>query len=248
MKGRVVAITGANRGIGAAAAAEFVRAGAQVALLVRDVEQASGLVASLGPQARAFTCDVAQSASVAQAIDGVVGWGGGLDVMVNNAGVIEPIAALHEADPADFAAAIATNLAGVFHGMRAALPVMRAAGRGTILTVSSGAAHNPIEGWGAYCSGKAGALMLTRVAHLENAGHGIRVMGLSPGTVATDMQVVIKASGINEVSRLDPAVHIPAGWPARALVWMCSSDADDWLGQDVKLRDGDIRRRIGLVA
>ena len=72
-------------------------------------------------------------------------------------------------------------------------------------------------------------------------------MGLSPGTVATDMQVRIKASGVNPVSQLDPAVHIPADWPARALLWMCSPDADGWLGQEISLRDQGIRARVGLI-
>ena len=140
------------------------------------------------------------------------------------------------------------NLKGVFHGMRAVLPIMRAQGGGTIITVSSGAAVSPIEGWSAYCASKAGALMLTRMAHLEEAAHGIRVLGLSPGTVATDMQVKIKASGVNAVSQLDFSVHIPAEWPARALLWMCGPQADDWLGQDISLRDDSIRRAVGLIA
>jgi NAD(P)-dependent dehydrogenase (short-subunit alcohol dehydrogenase family) len=89
--------------------------------------------------------------------------------------------------------------------------------------------------------------MLTRVAHLEEGGHGIRVLGLSPGTVATEMQVAIKASGINPVSQLDPAVHVPPEWPARALLWMCSNAADAWLGGDVSLRDEGVRRAAGLI-
>ena len=71
-------------------------------------------------------------------------------------------------------------------------------------------------------------------------------MGLSPGTVATQMQREIKASGINPVSQLDWSVHIPPEWPAEALVWMCSPDADDWLGDDVSLRDESIRARVGV--
>ena len=71
-------------------------------------------------------------------------------------------------------------------------------------------------------------------------------MGLSPGTVATQMQREIKASGINAVSRLDWSVHIPPEWPAKALVWMCSDKAQDQVGQEVSLRDEEIRRRIGL--
>jgi NAD(P)-dependent dehydrogenase (short-subunit alcohol dehydrogenase family) len=123
---------------------------------------------------------------------------------------------------------------------------MIARGGGTILTVGSGAAYRPLEGWSAYCTAKAGALMLTRAVHLEASGAGVRAISLSPGTVATDMQARIRASGINPVSRLDWSEHIPPEWPARALVWMCGAEADAFLGEEVSLRDPAIRARIGL--
>jgi NAD(P)-dependent dehydrogenase (short-subunit alcohol dehydrogenase family) len=154
---------------------------------------------------------------------------------------------LADADPEAWSRVIDINLKGVFYGMHAALPVMRAAGGGTILTVSSGAAHGPVEAWSHYCASKAGAAMLTRCLDKENGQSGIRAMGLSPGTVATQMQREIKASGINPVSQLDWSDHIPADWPARALLWMCSSDADPWIGQEISLRDESIRTRIGLI-
>jgi NAD(P)-dependent dehydrogenase (short-subunit alcohol dehydrogenase family) len=172
---------------------------------------------------------------------------GRLDVLINNAGVIDPIARLADADPVAWSAAVDINLKGVFYGCRAVLPMMKRQGSGTIINLSSGAAYSPLEGWSAYCSSKAGVLMLTRALHLEEAAWGLRVLGLSPGTVATEMQVKIKASGINAVAALDPSVHVPADWPARALLWMCGSGADAWLGDDVKLRDEVVRRAAGLV-
>ena len=247
MTGKVVAITGASRGIGAAAAREFAAAGAKVGLIARSEEEISAIAAEIGATAIALTCDTASSAAVMGAIQRIESAFGAVDVLINNAGVIEPIAPISKADPAAWDKAIDINLKGVFHGMRAVMPGMIARRAGTIITVSSGAAHNPLEGWSAYCSAKAGAAMLTRVAHHE-AGHaGLRVMGLSPGTVATEMQVKIRASGVNPISQLDPAVHIPADWPAKALVWMCSAEADDLLGEEVQLRDETIRRRIGLI-
>jgi NAD(P)-dependent dehydrogenase (short-subunit alcohol dehydrogenase family) len=142
---------------------------------------------------------------------------------------------------------IDVNLNGVFYGMRAALPVMKSNGGGSILTISSGAAHHPIEAWSHYCASKAAVNMLTRCVHLEEAEHGIRAIGLSPGTVATQMQREIKASGINPVSQLNWEDHIPADWPARCLLWMCSSAADRFLGDEISLRDDAIRREVGLV-
>ena len=247
MKGKVVIITGASRGIGAAAARVFAEAGAKVALIARSGNAIAALADQIGPAALALPCDIADWSEVEAAIGKVLGWAGRIDVLVNNAGVIEPIARLAEADPEVVAQSYRINLLGVFHGMRAVLPAMHQQGQGTILTVSSGAAHNPLEGWGAYCSGKAGAAMLTRAAHLEEGPAGIRVMGLSPGTVATEMQVIIKASGVNPVSQLDPSVHIPADWPARTLLWMCGPEADPWLGKEISLRDEGIRRAVGLI-
>jgi NAD(P)-dependent dehydrogenase (short-subunit alcohol dehydrogenase family) len=247
MQGKVVAITGASRGIGAAAARVFAAAGAKVALLARSEGEIDALAAEIGPAALALRCDVADWASVQQAVATVVQRFGRLDVLVNNAGTIDPIARLADVDPAAWGRAVDVNLKGVFHGLRAAIPVMRAQGSGTIITVSSGAARAALEGWSSYCAGKAGALMLTQAAHLEERPHGIRVLGLSPGTVATEMQVKIKASGINPVSQLDPAVHIPADWPARALLWMCGPEADPWLGTDVMLRDEAVRKAVGLI-
>lgn len=246
MQGKVVAITGASRGIGAAAARAFAAAGAHVVLMARSVADLTPLASETG--GLALHCDVADWTSVNAAVARAVEAFGRLDVMVNNAGQIEPISPLAEADPADWARAVQVNLTGTFHGLRAAIPVMRAQGAGTIINISSGAATSPLEGWSAYCASKAGALMLTRAAHLEEGGRGLRILGLSPGTVATDMQRVIAASGVNPVSRIAWEDHIPPEWPAKTLLWMCTPAADAFLGQDVKLRDEDIRRRVGLIA
>jgi NAD(P)-dependent dehydrogenase (short-subunit alcohol dehydrogenase family) len=247
LTGRTVLITGASRGIGAEAARVFAEAGANVALVARSADSIADLAGEIGQKAVAIPCDISRYWEVAQAVENCVTAFGGLDILINNAGVIEPIARMDEADPEAWGQVIDINLKGVFHGMRAALPVMEAAGGGTILTVSSGAAHNPIEAWSHYCASKAGAAMLTRSLHKEMAEKGIRAIGLSPGTVATQMQREIKASGINPVSQLDWSVHIPADWPAKALLWMCSSEADVYLGEEISLRDEDIRKKVGLV-
>lgn len=244
IRGKVVLITGASRGIGAATARRFAALGAKLGLAGRPSPALEAVARETG--GTLIPCDVAVAAEVSAAVAAMVRAHGRLDVLINNAGMIEPIALLAEADPDTWGQQIDVNLKGVFHGLRAALPVMLSQGGGTILTIGSGAAYNALEGWSGYCASKAGAIMLTKAAHLE-AGDTVRVLSLSPGTVATDMQRAIKGSGVNAVSRLDWETHVPAEWPAEALLWMCTPDADEFRGGEVALRDEGIRRRLGLV-
>lgn len=248
LQGKTVIVTGASRGIGAASAQAFAEAGANVVLLARSGDAIGAIARSIGDSALAVSCDVVRWSQVKAAVDHAVSRFGGVDVLVNNAGVIEPISMLRDADPAGWSMAFDINLKGVFHGIRAVVPVMRKAGGGTVINVGSGAAHNALEGWSHYCASKAAALMLTEALHKEEAAAGIRALSLSPGTVATDMQREIRASRVNPVSAMAWDAHIAPEWPAQALVWMCSPEADGYLGGEVSLRDADVRARIGLTA
>lgn len=249
LSGKTVVVTGASRGIGAAAAEAIATEGASLLLLARSSDGITALASRLrkaGHVAEAMTCDVAEFTQVQAAIGRAHEAFGRVDALINNAGVIEPIGPLASADPKAWSHAADINFRGVFNGMRAVLPEMRRQGSGVIVNLGSGAAHNPLEGWSHYCAAKAATAMLTRCAHLENRGRGIRVFSLSPGTVATDMQRKIKASGINAVSQMDFAQHAPASDPAQALVWLLTDDAAALAGQEVSLREPDIRARIGL--
>lgn len=247
LTGKVAMITGASRGIGAAAAHVFAEAGAKVVLLARNGEAIAELAGEIGENAVAVPCDISRYWEVQAAVNAALEAFGQLDILIGNAGILQPITHLVNADPDEWGQVIDVNIKGVFNGFRAAMPVMMAGGGGTIITVSSGAAHSPLEGWSAYCTSKAGAAMLTRAAHLEAADKGMRIMGLSPGTVATQMQRDIKASGVNPVSELNWEDHVPPEWPARALLWMCGPEADGHLGEEISLRDEGVRRRIGVI-
>lgn len=247
MDGKVVAITGASRGIGAAAARVFADEGARVALLARSGDEIADLAGEIGPAALAVPCDVSRYWEMETAIKATVDAFGRLDILIGNAGIVQPIGHMDGLDPDAWGQTIDINLKGVFHGMHAALPVMLAQDGGTVITISSGAAHGPVEGWSAYCAAKAGAAMLTRMLDKEYGDRGILAIGLSPGTVATDMQREIKASGINPVSQLSWDDHIPADWPARALVWLAGQAGRAYAGQEVSLRDEAVRKEVGLT-
>jgi 3-oxoacyl-[acyl-carrier protein] reductase len=241
---KVVLVTGASRGIGEAASIALAKAGAAVMLTARDGARIAAVAARIeaaGGRAATSMCDVSDFASVAAVVAETVARFGRLDALINNAGVIEPIASVGAADPATWARNIQINLVGAFHCIRACLETMRVAGSGTIVNISSGAAHRPLEGWSAYCTGKAGLAMLTRA-------EGIRVFGFAPGTIDTDMQVTIRASGVNQISKIPRADLAPVSHPAKAIVYLCGADADDLAGQELSLRDEDLRRRVGLPA
>lgn len=246
MTNRVVVIAGASRGIGAETARAFAARGDRVVLLARDRKVLRALAGEIGENALAIPCDVRNFAQVEQAVLEGVETFGSCDVLINNAALIEPVGLLHELDPKAWAQLIDVNVTGVFNGIRAVLHLMLAAGGGHVLTVSSGAAHRPYEGWSAYCASKAAVAMLTRSLHLEYGGRGIHAMGLSPGTVATDMQRTIRESGIGPVAQIPWEDHVPPHWPAQALVWMASEDARAHAGEEIRLRDPEILQKLNL--
>jgi 3-oxoacyl-[acyl-carrier protein] reductase len=249
LNGKNAIVTGASRGIGADAAREFASAGVSVVLVARDKGSIDALAQEIndaGGKAVACRCDVGSYDDVVRAVEACHEHFGRVDILVNNAGVIEPIARLGDSDPALWDLAVDINVKGVYHGIRACLDDMVRAGSGVIVNVSSGAATSALEGWSHYCSTKAAVLSLTRCVHAEYAEHGVRVVGMSPGTVATGMQIAIKASGINPISQLDPSVHIPPVWAARAIVWLCTAAGESYDGGDFSLKSQESRDLIGL--
>lgn len=240
VKGKTVVITGASKGIGAATARVLARHGARVVLVARSTGGLKDLAEETG--GTAIPCDVSDFEAVQTAIEAA----GAVDVLINNAGLIDPIARLADSDPAAWGQVVDVNVKGVYHGLRAALPGMIARGHGTIINISSGAATSALEGWSHYCATKAAVLSLTRVADKEVRGAGVRVMGLSPGTVATDMQRDIAASGINPVSQLPWDAHIPAEWVGQAIAVLMGPEGDAWRGQDFSLKTEEGRQIAGL--
>ncbi len=250
LDGKTAIITGASRGIGAATARVLAQHGAKVLLAARSVEQCDVVAQDIiqsGGQAAVIRCDVTVYTDLEAAVATANSTFGRVDILVNNAGTIDPIARLADSDPDSWDNVVDINLKGVYHGIRAVLPGMEQQQSGIIINISSGAATNALEGWSHYCATKAGVLSLTRCVHKEYAHSGIRCIGLSPGTVATNMQVSIKDSGMNPVSEMDFSAHIPPEWPARAIAWLCTEEAAELSGTDFSIKTDEGRRRAGLI-
>lgn len=245
----VIVVTGASRGIGAATARELARQGAKVVLAARSKEQVETVADTIraeGGEALACSCDVSHYDDVQALRDTALARYGKITGLVNNAGVVEPIARLEKSDPTLWAQAVTINLVGAYHTIRALLPAFYEQDKGVIVNLSSGAAFAPLEGWSVYCSSKAGLAMLTRAAALEAEGKNVQVYGFSPGLVDTDMQAQIRASGINRVSQIAKDSLSQPQEIAGAVAWLCTPAAADLSGQELDVRDPGLRRRIGL--
>lgn len=232
LTGKRALVTGGSRGIGAAVVRAFAEAGAQVTYTAR---RAGG---PLGPGITPMIADVADHVAMAALM------AQGFDIVVNNAGIIGPIGRMDAVEPIAWGQNITINLVGAYGVIHGAI---RANAACTIINLSSGAARRPLEGWSAYCAGKAGLAMLTRAAHEEFGPHGLRIFGFAPGVVDTDMQGEIRASGLNPVSLLPRESLASVDDPARGILWLCEADADRYLGQEVDVRAPDFRAAAGLA-
>lgn len=185
-QGKRILITGAAKGIGRAAAEGFAREGAFVALV--DCEPLDDLVAGLtqnGHRALAVTADVGNSNEVARAADEAIAWAGGLDVLVNNAG-IHFARRIDEYTAEEFDRLLRVNLRSVFDFIRAALPELRAS-RGTIVSVSSMTALVGQDRGAAYAATKGALISMTKSLAIELAPDGIRVNCVCPAGVDTQL-------------------------------------------------------------
>jgi 3-oxoacyl-[acyl-carrier protein] reductase len=189
LRGKVAMVTGGSRGIGLAIARALVAEGVQVAITGRNeahLSSARPQIEAAGPGAvETLQADVRREADVKNAVEATVSRFGGLDILINNAGIgiFSGVAAMTAAQWSDV---IDTNLTGVFHTCHAALPHLQKRGGGFIINISSLAGKNPFADAAAYCASKAGLNAFSEALMQEVRYDNIRVSYVMPGSVATD--------------------------------------------------------------
>jgi NAD(P)-dependent dehydrogenase (short-subunit alcohol dehydrogenase family) len=189
LEGKVAIVTGASSGIGYASAALFAREGARVVAAARrraPLDQLVAEVEAAGGQAIAMAGDVTDEDFARRLVDTAIERFGGLDVALNNAGVLGPLGPAHELPLSAWRETIETNLTSAFIGAKVQVPAMVQRGRGSIVFTSSFVGHHlGVPGTAAYAASKAGMIGLTRTLAAELGPSGIRVNALLPGGTDT---------------------------------------------------------------
>lgn len=250
LAGKVVIVTGGAAGIGKATALAFAREGCRVA--VWDVspkgEEVAAACREAGGEGRFFAVDVANAEAVEKAVQDVVALWGGVDVLVNNAGIVRDAQLVKYKDgqvlsrmsDEQWEAVIGVNLRGVFHCTRAVAPVMIQRGRGVILSASSVVGLYGNFGQTNYVASKAGVIGMTKVWARELGRYGIRVNAVAPGFVKTEILASMPQKVLDEMVAHTPLKRM--GEPediAQAYLWL-ASDAASYVTGAVLSVDGGL--------
>jgi NAD(P)-dependent dehydrogenase (short-subunit alcohol dehydrogenase family) len=189
LSNKLALVTGSTRGIGAAIAAEFAEAGAEVVVTGRRqdaAEAAAARIADSGGRARGIAYDAAVPGAAAALIERVGNESGRLDVLVNNAAILRPHA-VEKLSEEEFDMIFGVNTKAAVFLCKRALPLLRKGAEPAVVNLTAACAHRPMAGIGAYCASKAAMISFTSTLAQEWARYGIRVNALTPGSVATDM-------------------------------------------------------------
>ena len=211
--GKGVLVTGSTSGIGEACARLFAESGAAVMVSGRNVARGRQVVAEIaaaGGTARFTAADLREDGACARLIDDTVAALGGLDVLVNNAGILYTANALDTTD-AQWLETMAVNVNALFYLSRAAVQHMKARGRGVIVNVASEWGLNGERNHVAYCASKGAVVQITRCMALDHAADHIRVNSVCPGEIHTRMvdEILAKRGGDSAANLRELAAGIP---------------------------------------
>jgi len=236
LEGRVALVTGATSGIGRATALRFAEEGARVGAVGRDageLERVTAEIGARGGEALAVRADVTDEADARRAVEETVGRFGGLDVLVNAAGIISN-GTVETTPLEDWDAMMGVNLRAVFHLMQLSAPHLERR-PGSVVNVSSVTGLRAFPGVLAYCVSKAGVDQLTRCAALELAPKGVRVNAVNPGVVVTDihrrggMPEEAYAAFLENSTRTHPLGRVGSAEEVAELILFLASDRASWI-------------------
>jgi NAD(P)-dependent dehydrogenase (short-subunit alcohol dehydrogenase family) len=242
LRGKVAIVTGAGRGLGQAMAVALATAGADVALAARSKDQlevVAGEIEQLGRRALAVPTDVTDPAAVAHLVEATVADLGGLDILVNNSGVLTSTPLL-EQDVDEWDRVIDTNVRGTYLATRAAGAHMVAQGSGKIINIASNFAFKGVPNHAAYCTSKAAVVAFTRSMAVEWARYGVQVNALAPGYFATDMNAELRAQpeALAKVLRAVPARRMGEAHELSAWLVLLAGPASDFMTGETIVIDG----------
>jgi len=237
---KIAIVTGASRGIGAAIARRLARDGFTVVInyagRASEAEQLAGEIEKAGGHAITAQADVSDPAAVARLFDAAEAAYGGIDVLVNNAGIMK-VARLAESDDALFDSHVAVNLKGTFNTLRQAARRLRDGGR--IVNLSTSLVGTKLETYGVYAATKAAVEILTAILSKELRGRAITVNAIAPGPVATDLFLDGKSPELIErMAKMSPLERL--GTPediARAVAFLAGPDGG-WINGQVLRANG----------
>lgn len=226
LKDQVALITGANRGIGRAIAMTFAAQGARIAVTGRAVERCQPVVdaiAALGGEAQPFRLDVTRDAEVFAAVQSVLSTWGQIDILVNSAGIIQYHTPVWATTVEEWDTMMQIDLRGTFICCHAVVPHMRERGRGIIVNIGSSSVRTADDDLGPYTAAKWGVVGYTISLARSLRPHGIRVNGINPGWVDTDMSRAFNTAG-------DPEWSTPEEI-AQAALFLAAQAPRDMTGQ-----------------
>lgn len=256
LDGKVAVVTGGGRGIGRATAIRLAGAGAKVVVTARtetEISEVAGAIRRDGGAALAISADVSDWATVTSLVEETEAAFGPADVVVANAGVIEPVGPTWEVDAEAWADSLRINLTGAFFTARAFLPSMVERDGGALIFTSSGAASHPVVNWSAYCAAKAGLAHFVRnlLAEFDAFGVSVRAHAVIPGVVDTSMQRKIREKSEEAFPGVEryrayhqQGVLRPPEEPAALIWWLATPMAADLSGHAASIDDPDVRWRL----